>query len=667
MSSSNPQKSILKKMRIWPKSLLLRFQINGFSRKEWLNALQGLGHELETLGRSTEAEFLALGEKLEGFHRSAGEISRISTSVTALMSGEEIVTAINGFREVVARIEQLQSESRQNAKTLKDVLQTLACLDHQLRSFRETVWTLRVLCVSTRIESARFGQRDIGFNALSDEVEKLAVVIEEKSSHLLTRSGSLSHLIGQVMVRVSELETTQHTQAEVILGKTMASLESLSERYTSSSTGAKDIAGRYDAISRNTGEIVASMQIHDITRQRVEHAKEALDKIVGAKCNGDSTGPGEKAVRETPMSGGPNGQPRFRFGWSGRHGHPNESGIDLRTAGDICGIQAAQLRDARNGLVASVENIRENLRQVAGHVADMSQETENLAGAVNETGKSFLSEVEAGFSSVNSAFSAYAAANRELSSVMDSVSGTLQDMSAYSDDIEGIGAKIRLIALNAIVKASHIDQEGATLAVLAEAIHHLSVETCRLTEKVGETLRSIFSASELLRAGMVADGDGKTTEVARLGETLRSLLDSLHQVNGDIGILLSRIKEEGRNLSEDIQRTVAGVSVHHRVDDKISQVVSRLEEIVGLSCSHHTAAPQSHSAERVRALETAYTMQGEREVHQSVVSVAARTNAKTVSSPLKGAGTTVGEGAEKAEGKADDDSEADLGENVELF
>jgi len=93
------------------------------------------------------------------------------------------------------------------------------------------------------------------------------------------------------------------------------------------------------------------------------------------------------------------------------------------------------------------------------------------------------------------ALSAYGAANRELSAVMNSVGDTLQDMSAYSGDIEGIGAQIRLIALNAIVKASHMGLEGASLAVLAEAVHNLSVETCERTGTVGETLRLVLSAS----------------------------------------------------------------------------------------------------------------------------------------------------------------------------
>lgn len=137
-------------------------------------------------------------------------------------------------------------------------------------------------------------------------------------------------------------------------------------------------------------------------------------------------------------------------------------------------------------------------------------------------------------------------------------------MSAYSGDIEGIGAQIRLIALNAIVKASHMDLEGASLAILAEAVHKLGGNV-RTDGNRGETLRLVLSASESLGAGTVENGDGSGAEVARLSETLKALLNSLHGVNQDVGAQLTRANEEGRQLSEGIQQTISGVSVHRRL------------------------------------------------------------------------------------------------------
>ena len=261
------------------------------------------------------------------------------------------------------------------------------------------------------------------------------------------------------------------------------------------------------------------------------------------------------------------------------------TGEHLRLVGDVSDLQIAQLHYAREELVSAVNNILDNLSALADLVAEMARETSKMAGAADETGHSFLTGVEAGFSSVTSALETYGEADRELSLAMGSVGGMLGEMSAHTGNIEAIGEKIKLIALNATVKACHIGDEGATLGVLAEAIHQLSVETRQRTENASEALRSITSASESLCAAVNADGTDKGGEMAFVGEALRTQLQTLQNVNQGIVSLLTRMNLDGRSLSEDIRKTIDEVNVHRRVDQVISNVVSGLEEIVAYSRS----------------------------------------------------------------------------------
>ena len=631
-----------------------------------LDAVPGVAGELALLARSTEGEFLVIGEKLQHFYERAAEISKISQAVAHLMSGNEVATVIEGFREIISSIKRLEGASEQGVEALQRVLENLVELQRQLSGFHKTVRNLRVLCVFIRIESARLGDKETGFNDLADEVGKLALEIEERCAHLSARSESLSQLIGQALIRVQNLETSQRVQASVILDKTMASLESITEKHGLSSAGANQISARYDAISRSIGEIVASMQFHDITRQRMEHAKEALESITGDQQTGGGTGPqetGESAEDKgkSPIEDGW----RLIFGGNGRRRHVEESGQLLRLAGNICELQMAQLSRARDDLVSAVGCITDNLRRVADLVAEMARETQEMAGTADESGRSSLAEVEAGFSSVMAALSTYADANRELSLMMSSVGQTLGDMSAYTGDIERIGAKIKVIALNAILKASHIGEEGASLGLLAETIHRLSAETYQQTETISEALRSISSTSASLCTGIGADGEGNRAEVTRVDATLMSLLHTLKNVNQDIVTLLTRMNEEGRALSDQILRTIEGVSVHDRVNEVISRVVSQLGEAVALSGLQSVTESQADKEERIRALATSYTMQGEREVHQSML-VAGEASEQPHVDPesLSAVRETR---ADQPDGKSDEETEADLGDNVELF
>ena len=82
--------TILTKIIGWPGKLLSMLHGDVPPANGWRQALLALGTDLESLGKSTEGEFLSIGEKLQSFYQRAGNISKISSSVASLMSGEEL-------------------------------------------------------------------------------------------------------------------------------------------------------------------------------------------------------------------------------------------------------------------------------------------------------------------------------------------------------------------------------------------------------------------------------------------------------------------------------------------------------------------------------------------------------------------------------------------------
>ncbi len=663
-----------------------------------LDSLQGLGQELGILCNSTEGEFLAVGESLHHFYMRAKEISKLSSSVAGLMSGEEVGQTIEGFRSFCDRIRKIESESAQSTDILRHVLSILWQMGTHLDGFRKTVRVLRVLCVSTRIESARLGSRDIGFSTLADDVDKLVLEIETKCAHLSDQTESLRQLIQDSLARVLDMEARQQKQARLILDSTLSSLVDLTEKHAMSSTSVMHISKRYESISRNIGEIVAAMQFHDITRQRIEHVKEAIEELEGGSPDGGEPRPDAREGEKETRWGA------FRKGKDGRNGKRERAESrwkELHRRADICELQAAQLRYAKDELMKAVANIIRNLHGIGGHVEEISQETQKMAGAADEAGRSFLSELEKGVSSILAALAGYAQATGELSSAMDSVARTLGDMSAFASDIENIGTKIKLIALNAIVKACHMGDEGAALAVLAEDIHSLSIDTCQRTATVCEVLRSITADADVLSTGFGGEMGSKVSELDGMGETLQHLLQSLQSVNDRIVTHLSRIDEEGHTLSEDINRGIESFTVHERIDAVVTKVSARLDEIVARSRAEIPAPHRLEStSEHMKALEAAYTMQGEREIHQSILksgTLAAGAAAATLTASVSDTAAEVilfdddpsielfdqeedasvelfdqetppsSESASPSEGVREEESDDDLGDNVELF
>ena len=166
---------------------------------------------------------------------------------------------------------------------------------------------------------------------------------------------------------------------------------------------------------------------------------------------------------------------------------------------------------------------------------------------------SFLEEIEHGFSSLSQTLADHDKAGRELSDTTRSVGDAPREMSAFAADIEAIGFKIKLVSLNAIVKSAQIGDAGASLAVLAEGIHGLSMETCQQTDVQSSSLRSIANASASLDDRVVPSAGESPDEANSIAAEMETILRSLREINTSILSMQSRSKTRGTNFPKKLR------------------------------------------------------------------------------------------------------------------
>ncbi len=619
-------------------AFISKWKRGGFG-KEIALQLGPLGEKLKTLSRSSEGDFLSLGERLQDFYVRTREISRTSSSIAGLLSGAEVAGAIEAFRAIFEQLKQFESRSGQSAHILKQVIEDLTTMQDQLEGLRKIVMFLRVLCISTKVESARVGDERSGFGILGNDVAKMAVDIETQYGRLFARSTELSRLISEAFDRVVSIDTQRRQQARIVFDRTLSNLHALTEKHAQSSLVAGEITSRYEAISRSIGEIVASMQFHDITRQRIEHSAESLIQLsVPAPSGTPRNGPDNLPVPAPETCSG-----------------------YLQRSGDMCRLHAAQLRQAENELAAAVENIAGNLEEIAVNISGISGETRTMAGTANETDRSFLSEIETGVSSILSALSGYEEARRELSSAMASSSATLGDMCQFAGTIQGIGLKMKLLALNAIVKASHMEEEGAALGVLAEAIHRLSTESSGYIESVSGSLDRITTASAALSGGDRQNANDPGSEIGSITSALETQTNTLRSVNEDVISLLAKVNEEGLALSREIAMSAREIDFHRRIAGIMDAAVQQLDGIAAKTRSLLPESTEIEDAGYLKAIEATYTMEKEREIHKSILVTSGPPHEQNCPKPENNCAEKPG-GTEELQADGDD-----LGDNIELF
>ena len=577
-------------------------------RIDWSNRLDWSADELGKLASGTEGEFLSIGERLQNFYLQARDLSEKSSLVASRMGGEDMALASEKLHRIFNQIKNLDEKSSKGTEILGTILNEFEEMNRWIDDFTQIVRNLRVICSFIKIENARIICNDSGFDTLSDDIEKLALNIESKSGDIIGQSGYLTSLVRKNFENMHIFDSRQRGRAGMILDSTAKNLDSMQAEREFSLANLRDISKQWDQITRSIGEIVSSMQFHDITRQRIEHVRDNLKETT------------EELKREEGRKNA--GKSLLSIIALLHKNSGSESGDRLRymtKSIQTWEVGRAQLDHAGREVLSAVERIMENLHLIACRVEEMSEKTRMLAGSTDDSANSFLARLEDSFSFLSASVTEYVRINGELSESVQQVAGAVGSFSAFMNDIQKIGIEMKMIALNACVHAAHIGSQGMGLSVLAESITGLALDTSRHTDLIIEKLKFILLNADSLSTDVAL----KTTE-HESGEDavihdLAEVSGRLRSVDEEIKPLLGHIYAAGQTLSEEVERTIAGIDVHNRIREGIARINKQMEDAVAKMQWNLPVADHIDKSEQREDLTAKYTMESEREVYASVV------------------------------------------------
>ena len=588
----------------------------------WRGVLSPAIEALRRMAGTTEDEFLQIGSEVQGFYQRSADITRTSNQLLEVVSGERIQSLTCRLQQMMADMEAYLTEARtrssESCSTLEQVQVLLDNLSEPLEGFQKMNKALRMLSISTKIESARLGEMGSGFVNLAMDVEKLSHQVNDKSAAILAHRNMMATMIDSNLTGVRSSESAQDAKVVSSLKSTASSLQelvSVNERCTQFGATVSTISTE---VTANISEVVSSLQMHDMTRQQVEHIVEALERLLTDLHDSDNT-----AIDE------------------------NRCQALIVESGDVCELQEAQLRFSSTELYTAVCTVVDNLRDVANKQSLIADETRNVAGAADSSGTSFVDVMSQGMTAITRALSSCASADRDMSDTMKKVAQTIGEIATFVTDIEMIGSEIDLIAMNAQIKAAHTGPEGAALGVLAEAIKRLSDETVKQTDSFAATLKKINTATEHLS---IDSEEGQLGgRITFMQEEVSEILRALAGMNTELFSILTGLSRQVATLTNDVEKVTSGIDVHERTKVMSDGVLADLEQIV--TESRVVVPASSEFKENLRHMEKHYTMESERHIHDAL----ARKRSGQIS---------VIEKAVARESSADD---SEFGDNVDLF
>ena len=587
---------------------------------QWSSCLTPTIQILQRLAGSTEDQFLELGGKLQDFAIRSSKISSVSNELVELVAGSESSQLTERLRHLFSDmnnyLEQVNTQGTQSCSTLEQIMVQLDKVIQPLEGFQKMDKALRMLSISTKIESARLGDLGAGFTTLAMDVEKLSQTVSEKSAGIMIQRQALAQLISSNLQMVRTTEEHHYTDAHKILTAVGNNLETLSDLNTTCSATGNQVALISDQISSDIGAVVASMQFHDITRQQIEHVIEALEKLLQHTCNNTV---------------------------------PNDDTCPAVVAeiGDICELQTAQTRHAADQLSKATNTILDSLRDIGAKQTQISLELQQtLMGNADSAETSLLETMEKEMHQVTLILQNCEKADRELSTAMQKVTGTMAEIGGFVSDIEAVGSEIDLIALNAQIKAAHTGPQGAALGVLAEAIKRLSLEAVVQTEAVSSTLQAINGITASMADLNFLEAGDSAQQVSEMEQEAQQIISSLSAINRSLLQQLSTLARTAESLADEINLTTSSIHVHEEIQQQTEQAVQALEQIYTEARAQVPAS--SEFRDNLRHMEQRYTMESERMIHEMM---AARHGVKL--------------SLQKQQESSSSDSE--YGDNVDLF
>jgi methyl-accepting chemotaxis protein len=589
----------------------------------WQGVLSPAIETLRRMAGTTEDEFLQIGAEVQGFYQRSADITLTSKQLLEVVSGERVQTLTGRLQQMMADMEayltEARTRSRESCSTLEQVQLLLDDLSEPLDGFQKMDKVLRMLSISTKIESARLGEMGSGFINLAMDVEKLSHQVNNKSAAILAHRNVMATMISSNLSGVRSSETAQDAKVISSLNSTASSLKELVSVNERCSQFGITVSTISTEVTANISEVVSSLQMHDMTRQQVEHIVEALERLL-ADLNDSAVTTIDENRCQTLIVG----------------------------SGDVCELQEAQLRFSSSELYKAVCTIVDNLRDVAYKQSLIADETRNVAGvAETSSGGSFVDVMSHGMNAITATLTSCASADRDMSDTMTKVAQTIGEIATFVTDIEMIGSEIDLIALNAQVKAALTGPEGAALGVLAEAIKRLSDEAVRQTDSVAATLKKIHTTTEHLSAGSEEEQLGN--RITFMQEEVAEVLRALAEMNGELFSILTDLSRQVTTLTDDVEITTSGIDVHERTKAMSDGVLASLGQIV--TQSRRIVPASSEFKQNLRHMEQRYTMESERHIHEAL---ARKRSGQSAVVEQQTAASSYG-------------SDSEFGDNVDLF
>lgn len=541
--------------------------------------------EINNFSKHSEGSFLSIGNKLEQLYSNCSNLTSLSAQVSTSINENVLSKGIEELENEINQIDQFLTrvtcEIVEDERELIQIQSKMDLFSGEFSGFDRIIKQLRMLGISTKIESARLGMDEGGFLALAENVDRLSLIISDKISNIRKKKEFLIKVLNSTTSELKKLEKEQKDQSNLILQNINKSIVDFQNKQKATSAGISNINLLSTNLVSSVSKIVSSIQFHDITRQQMEHTNEAFEELIYRIDNPENLDESETAER----------------------------------IHNVFELQTVQLNNSLYEFTTAVFNIVSNLTNIKSIITEIAAQAEKSLTGKKEEGYSAIEVIEKELMFVMSGLKKNIEIGNQVNESIKSIVEIISDLSKYVLEIEEIGDEIELIALNARVKAAHFGKDGSALGVLAEAIQRLSLEAKTHSSNTTEILRNLELNTNRLKTDF--DTEKNNSAVKEINQSINKIelmLEMMKNAENEANTKIKTINKKVNDLNDETDDTINGFSISETAEQVVNSIINELRQSIKILEKKYEITGSREKS--VHGLEHKYTMHSERKIHQ---------------------------------------------------
>jgi methyl-accepting chemotaxis protein len=204
---------------------------------------------------------------------------------------------------------------------------------------------------------------------------------------------------------------------------------------------------------------------------------------------------------------------------------------EMAGAGDQIAAGSSQVSDASQSLSQGATESAASLQQITSSMTEMGSQTNQ--NAENATQANSLA------GTVRSAAENGDAQMKEMTSAMEDINESSQEISKIIKVIDEIAFQTNLLALNAAVEAARAGRHGKGFAVVAEEVRNLAARSAKAAKETAELIE-----------GSVSKVQGGTETANRTAGALQEIVEGVTKVSDLVGEIAAASNEQAQGIGQ---------------------------------------------------------------------------------------------------------------------